>query len=373
VLGQGGTISILDMEESTFSVVVRSHLDHVSDLCFNSASGGKLVSVSLDQKIYIWNSENMEVQTEFTTQNDTATKLATSHVDPTVAVGFKSGFIRIFDLSVEATGKLVAETMIFDSPVSDLQYSPENKYLAVFYKCCRIVIFSIEKGYQPVKNIDYEFPNENYFSLAFSPDDKLLANISSNANNVTIWETKNFSLKYHLDLTGDIVSKIQFAPNGKDVVVLTTSSKLKFYRISSTFASELQFNKDIYGVTDLECVDFAISPNCKYIAVCGREGVVKIFDYFMRGSALPSCQAFQGHFRHPRRLFWSTDMRFLFTVGDCNGIFRWSFFGYRNMPLYMTKHYEELEPAHPLLKVEPGEPTFNHDALLKQTNAQIDD
>jgi WD40 repeat protein len=136
-----------------------------------------------------------------------------------------------------------------------------------------------------VKNIDYEFPNDNYFSVSFSPDDKYLANISSNANNVTVWETKNFSLKFHLDLTGDIVSKVAFAPNGKDLVLMTTSSKLKFYRLSY---SELVFIKEIYGVTDLEALDFSISPNCKFLAVCGREGVVKIFDYFMRGRAVPS-------------------------------------------------------------------------------------
>ena len=58
-----------------------------------------------------------------------------------------------------------------------------------------------------------------------------MANISSNANTVTIWETVNFSLRYHLDITGDIISKIRFAPNGKDIVLLTTSSKLKFYRL----------------------------------------------------------------------------------------------------------------------------------------------
>ena len=194
------------------------------------------------------------------------TKLSTSIKEPTVAIGFRSGFIRIFDLSLENSGKLLAETMIFESPVMDLQYSPENKYLAVFYKSCRIVIFNVEKGYQPVKNIDYEFPNENYFSLSFSPDDRYLANISSNANNITVWETKNFSLKFHLDLTGEVITKIAFAPNGKDIVILTTSSKLKFYRISY---SELKFNKEIYGVTDLESLDFAISPNCKFIAVCG--------------------------------------------------------------------------------------------------------
>jgi WD40 repeat protein len=89
----------------------------------------------------------MDVVTEFTTSNDVALKLTTSSVDSTVAIGFKSGFIRIFDLSFENSGKLIAETMIFEAPVMDLEYSPDNKFLAVFYKSCRIVIFSIEKGY----------------------------------------------------------------------------------------------------------------------------------------------------------------------------------------------------------------------------------
>jgi WD40 repeat protein len=80
-----------------------------------------VVSVGLDQRIYIWNSETMEVVTEFTTPNDVALKLTTSNVDPTVAIGFKSGFIRIFDLlSFENSGKLIAETMIFEAPVMDL-------------------------------------------------------------------------------------------------------------------------------------------------------------------------------------------------------------------------------------------------------------
>ena len=86
--------------------------------------------------------------------------------------------------------------MIFESSVMDIKFSPKGKFLAVFFKNAKIVIFNLEMEdkMQPVKNIDYEFPNANYFSLGFSPDDSLLANISSNANTITIWETKNFSL-----------------------------------------------------------------------------------------------------------------------------------------------------------------------------------
>lgn len=47
--------------------------------------------------------------------------------------------------------------------------------------------------------------DSKHYSLSFSFDSTLFANISSNANIITVWETKNFSLRYHLDLTGDII------------------------------------------------------------------------------------------------------------------------------------------------------------------------
>ena len=60
VMSAAGTISVLDMEESYFNVIIRSHLDNIEDLCFNKP-GGKVVSVGIDQKIYIWSLETMEV------------------------------------------------------------------------------------------------------------------------------------------------------------------------------------------------------------------------------------------------------------------------------------------------------------------------
>lgn len=97
-------------------------------------------------------------------------------------------------------------------------------------------------------------------------------------------------------MTGEIIVKLAFAPNGKDLVILTSSSKLKFYRLQT---SSLQFIKEAYGVTDMECLDFSISPNNKFIAVCGKEGYIKVYDYFMRGEIIASCQAFLGHFKYP--------------------------------------------------------------------------
>ena len=60
-----------------------------------------------------------------------------------------------------------------------------------------------------------------------------MANISSNANSITVWETTNFSLKFMIDLVGDFLVKINFAPNGKDLLILTETSKLKYIRIDA--------------------------------------------------------------------------------------------------------------------------------------------
>jgi WD40 repeat protein len=117
----------------------------------------------------------------------------------------------------------------------DIQYS--TKFMAVFYKNAKIIIFNIEGNeMKPVKNIDYEFPNNNHFSLSFSPNGSYLANISSNANIITIWETRNFGLRWYIDLTGETVSKIVFAPNSHDLLVMTTTGRLKYLRINPLIA-----------------------------------------------------------------------------------------------------------------------------------------
>ena len=38
----------------------------------------------------------------------------------------------------------------------------------------------------------------------------------------------------------------------------------------------------------MECKDFEISPNNKYLIFAGKEGVIKVFDYFMRGEIVAS-------------------------------------------------------------------------------------
>ena len=190
-----------------------------------------LVSIVADSSIKVWDAETLDQVHEFNTSAaDPPTKICASTYDDTVAVGFKSGFLRLFNLAGEKVMR--HEVMVFDSPIMDITFSACGKFMSAFYKNGKIVIFNLEKEQcTPVKNIDYEFPSGDHFSVTFSPDGAYLANISSNANTVTIWETRNFSLRWYVDLTGDTLTKIVFAPNGADLLAMTTTSKLIYLRV----------------------------------------------------------------------------------------------------------------------------------------------
>ena len=68
--------------------------------------------------------------------------VVTEDSDTLVAIGFKSGFLRILDLNQM---KIVHETLLFQSPVMDIEFSLDNKLMAVFFKCGKIVIINKDR------------------------------------------------------------------------------------------------------------------------------------------------------------------------------------------------------------------------------------
>ena len=230
--------------------------------------------------IKIWDEATKNQTFEFSSELDKPLLLAAQSSVPLFAVGYESGFVRVFDA---LSNKQVMENLIYESPIRAIKFSPDERFLAVMCENSRIVVFAVQNEFAVVKTIDYDFPNNNYYSIDFSRDGSYLANISTNANTITVWETDNFTLKYKLDLTGEIIRKLSFAPNSKDLLLLTATSKLKYFRVGRGEITEF---KEVPNLHDFECLDFEISPNNKFIITLGKEGLVKVFDYFMRGTSI---------------------------------------------------------------------------------------
>ena len=69
-----GTISVLDLESSSYNVVLRSHMDNISDIAHNQMSG-KLITVGDDYCVKVWHAETMEQINEFVSENDKPIKV----------------------------------------------------------------------------------------------------------------------------------------------------------------------------------------------------------------------------------------------------------------------------------------------------------
>ena len=83
---------------------------------------GKLVTVGDDYCVKVWHAETMEQVNEFVSENDLPIRVVSQNqgllgegissedTDTLVAIGFKSGFLRILDLSEM---KIIHETLLF--------------------------------------------------------------------------------------------------------------------------------------------------------------------------------------------------------------------------------------------------------------------
>lgn len=274
-----GSIGVLNLETQNFETISRTHQENIDDITYLPAHRMLASCSGKEFSVKTWDDSNNQLF-EFITDNDEPLVLDSMPNQPIIAVGYKSGYVRVFDCLKNTT---ILETLIYHSPVKCVRFSPDELKLAVMNENSRIIIFDCENEFSVIKTIDYDFPNNNYFSIDFSRDGRLLANISTNANTITIWETDNFTLKYQLDLTGNIISKLQFAPNSKDLVVMTVTSKLKFFRIGNSEVTEF---REIPNINNFECLDFKISPNNKYLITAGKDGLLKVYDYYFRGTKL---------------------------------------------------------------------------------------
>lgn len=81
VLSTDGSLSLLELESSSFRVLIRSHRDDIVDLAHNSMTG-TLVSIGKDSSVKIWHAETMEQIHEFNTSEiDPPSSIASSKKD----------------------------------------------------------------------------------------------------------------------------------------------------------------------------------------------------------------------------------------------------------------------------------------------------
>ena len=137
-------------------------------------------------------------------------------------------------------------------------------------------------------------------------------------------ETINYTIKETLDLTGDLVYRFNFASKDQDLIVLTASSQLRYFRRTKTSWNPI---KTIPGIHDSQCLNFAITKNSIYLFTCGKDLLIKAFYYNIEKQQKGLIgQSFLGHSSQIKKLFLSPDNRTLFSIGDESNLYIWEIF-----------------------------------------------
>jgi hypothetical protein len=75
--------------------------------------------------------------------------------------------------------------------------------------------------------------------------------------------------------------------------------------------------------------------------VSGKENLIRIYDYFLRGKLIAAMQSFTGHAQYASRLLIQNDMRAVFSLGPSNGIYKWAFYGDKEIPDDLSMQFEK--------------------------------
>lgn len=146
---------------------------------------GQVLAVKLDEEVEIWEVETGELRGSLKEGGAKVNDIAISPDGTTIAVAFRSGMVRRWDLE---TGKVVTTKEIIGgrSAMFAVAYSPDGKFLATGDANNEVGLWEAATG----KLIaTYQGHSDSVYSVAFSPDGQLLAS-GSNDGTVRIWEVE---------------------------------------------------------------------------------------------------------------------------------------------------------------------------------------
>ncbi len=299
-----------------------------------------------------------------------ATIISQSHTCPIVCVGFGArpdvfatgdveGFIKVWDLSDYATIMTVEERK--SGGVNCLCWIGNNSIVAGFQDAF-IRCYDAASG-----NKLWEIPNAHkgpVTSIAVHTDSRLAYLVTGGDDGgVRVWALKNRELmiqfvehtrsiaqvlvdvkkpnlihsagadcglltydlikekrtKSHMVREGAFVCATQRLDSEQEIITADGNGRMLFW--DCDYADPVHMLQD---PARTRCNTIEISPSGRYVASCGEDHLIKIFDLVENGELVTVGHA---HSDNVRGLAWSTDEKQIVSVGDDSTISVWNFFG----------------------------------------------
>ncbi len=238
---------------------------------------GKLIAVMGAIGIWLYDAESL---TEVGMIARGARTIAFSPDGRTLASGHRDRTIYLWDVS---TQKLVG-SLLFPgrSGVTTLSYSLDGKTLAVGYANGDIALWDTAKQQ---KSALLDTDSSVVWTLAFSPDGRLLASGGCETPKINLWDVQTQTLLGSFDghprLDGRVpdsgVSSVAFSPDGKTIASGSViDSTIRLWDVANRAQIALLLQSDTHELEDINTVAF--SPDGAILASASDDATIRLWD-----------------------------------------------------------------------------------------------
>ena len=318
----GGTVGSLDILSQSFTTFIRSHTAVVTDVAMAPAAA-EFATVSRDGTIRIWSLETHQQLVEFATgSEESATALAYHPTAPVVAVGFDSGYVRIFDIP---STSLLHEFKQHTSSVGCVAYARAADALFSASADGTLVKYAVRSAYHPTMFVaHFVVAPTGATPMAVAPDGALIAYSGPKPGLVTIAETESLRAIHTLDLgdePGLLPHTIHF-PVAMPHEVLIGTVDATLFRADASRGDLLSRVPNLHSgpISKLD-----VSANGQYLVSSSYDGTLKVRDYYSR--AEPYSQTYINSPGYLAGVAFSQDNKSVVSVGAGGPVFVWEFSG----------------------------------------------
>jgi len=221
-----------------------------------------IITCGFDNKIKIWNIEFGTITKEFTGHQGNVVTVDLSKDGKKMVSGGWDKTVKVWD--VESGVEI--RTFSHSQDVTCVRFSPDGKYVASASKDSTIVLWNIETG----NKIFTKKCNGQFYAVAFNPDGKTVAG-ACNEKYIYIWDIASGQEKLKLNKGYFPFTSIEYNTSGTMLAGGSFASVTvwdpKNGTEIKTYSGHLNMIKGV-----------VVSPDGKYLASSGSEGVLKIWE-----------------------------------------------------------------------------------------------
>ena len=218
-----GTLGVLTTATHSFATILRSHTQRIHALIPKPSTHEEFLTLSADHSIRIWDTVSLAQKYEFNTPNDEPVSAAFHPVSRTIAVGFTSGALRIFD--IHTTSLVCERSAEYHDRISCLLFSKNGNLLFSGGQNGQVTVFDTLCSYLNIRTITIfeelsplnAQRNDSHVFMALNCEGSQLACVGNTIGTLTIIDTVTLQPFFRLANAVNTASIPIFHPLGSPV------------------------------------------------------------------------------------------------------------------------------------------------------------